>query len=130
MCPAVSSRCYRDALDNEELTARISGRPRHERPDAPGFEEFAKKVSAFAAARDWSRFHSPKNLAMALSVEVFELAELFQRLTETESDSLDAVARQRATDVSNQSLSVTATTSLMPIVNGLSGTASDVPESR
>jgi NTP pyrophosphatase (non-canonical NTP hydrolase) len=31
----------------------------------------------FVAARDWDQFHSPKNLAMALSVEAAELLEHF-----------------------------------------------------
>ena len=35
---------------------------------------------AFAAARNWEQYHTPKNLAMALSVEVAELAEHFQWL--------------------------------------------------
>ena len=39
----------------------------------------------FAAARDWDQFHSPKNLAMALSVEAGELLEIFQWLTEAQS---------------------------------------------
>jgi NTP pyrophosphatase (non-canonical NTP hydrolase) len=39
----------------------------------------------FARARDWERFHTPKNLAMALSVEVAELVEIFQWKTEAES---------------------------------------------
>lgn len=39
----------------------------------------------FADARDWHRFHTPKNLAMALSVEVAELVEIFQWQTEAES---------------------------------------------
>ena len=43
----------------------------------------------FARARGWERFHAPKNLAMALSVEVAELLEHFQWLTPEESDSLD-----------------------------------------
>ena len=42
----------------------------------------------FVAERDWDKFHSPKNLAMALSVEVAELMEHFQWLTEAESRSL------------------------------------------
>ncbi len=42
----------------------------------------------FAAERDWDQFHSPKNLAMALSVEVAELVEHFQWLTEEESRKL------------------------------------------
>ncbi len=44
----------------------------------------------FAADCDWEQFHSPKNLAMALSVEAAELVELFQWLTEAQSvDFLD-----------------------------------------
>ena len=44
----------------------------------------------FVAERDWDRFHSPKNLAMALSVEASELLEHFQWLTEAESHRLPA----------------------------------------
>ena len=39
----------------------------------------------FAEARDWTRFHSPKNLAMALTGELGELVELFQWLDEPSS---------------------------------------------
>ena len=39
----------------------------------------------FAGDRDWDQFHSPKNLAIALSVEAAELLERFQWLTEEES---------------------------------------------
>jgi dCTP diphosphatase len=45
-------------------------------------------LRAFAAARDWDRFHSPKNLAMALSAEAGELLEPFLWLTEDESNDL------------------------------------------
>ena len=44
----------------------------------------------FAAARDWAQFHSPKNLAAALSVEAAELLEHFQWLTEAQSRNLSA----------------------------------------
>ncbi len=43
------------------------------------------KLRIFAAARDWDQFHSPKNLSMALMVEVAELMEHFQWLTEAQS---------------------------------------------
>ena len=43
----------------------------------------------FAAERDWDPFHSPKNLAAALSVEAAELLEQFQWLTEEQSRALD-----------------------------------------
>jgi NTP pyrophosphatase (non-canonical NTP hydrolase) len=42
-------------------------------------------LAQFARERDWERFHSPKNLAMALAGETGELVELFQWLTEDES---------------------------------------------
>jgi NTP pyrophosphatase (non-canonical NTP hydrolase) len=54
-----------------------------------------RQLGEFAAARDWDQFHSPKNLAMALSVEVSELVEEFQWLTEEESRALDAGRRAR-----------------------------------
>ena len=41
----------------------------------------------------WDQFHSPKNLAMALSVEASELLEHFQWLTEEQSRGLDANAQ-------------------------------------
>jgi dCTP diphosphatase len=53
------------------------------------------RLAAFAAARDWEQFHSPKNLTMALSVEVAELVEEFQWLTEQQSRELDAERRER-----------------------------------
>jgi dCTP diphosphatase len=45
-------------------------------------------LQQFADARDWQQFHSPKNLAMALTGEVGELVELFQWLTEEQSRSV------------------------------------------
>ena len=52
-------------------------------------QELRKRLRAFATERDWEQFHSPKNLAMALSVEVAELMEHFQWLTQDESRNLD-----------------------------------------
>ena len=48
-------------------------------------DELKRKLRDFATKRDWDQFHSPKNLAMALSVEVAELVEHFQWLTEEQS---------------------------------------------
>ena len=58
-------------------------------------EELRRRMREFVAERDWERFHSPKNLAMALSVEAAELVELFQWLTEAESAAPDAERRRR-----------------------------------
>lgn len=66
-------------------------------------QELIKKLRAFARDRDWEQFHSPKNLAMALSVEVAEVVEHFQWLTQEESNRLDpakiAEIRQEIGDV-------------------------------
>lgn len=42
-------------------------------------------LQQFADERDWQQYHSPKNLAMALTGEVGELVEIFQWLTEEQS---------------------------------------------
>lgn len=44
-----------------------------------------QRLAAFAAARDWGQYHTPKNLASALSVEAAELVEIFQWLTPEQS---------------------------------------------
>ena len=50
--------------------------------------ELFKKVRLFRKERAWDKFHSPKNLSMALMVEAAELAEHFQWMTEEESRDL------------------------------------------
>ena len=52
----------------------------------------------FAAERDWDQFHSPKNLAIALSVEASELLEHFQWLTEDQSIELPPEKRAEVRD--------------------------------
>jgi len=51
-------------------------------------EEMRRRLAEFARVRDWERFHSPKNLAMALIAEAAELVEHFQWLTEEQSLNL------------------------------------------
>jgi dCTP diphosphatase len=50
--------------------------------------ELRKLVADFVAERDWSQFHSPKNVSMALAIEAAELMEHFQWLTIEDSRSL------------------------------------------
>jgi len=45
-------------------------------------------INKFIKERDWDKFHSPKNLSMALSIEVAELQEHFQWLTQDESRNI------------------------------------------
>ena len=61
-------------------------------------EGLRTKLRDFSAARDWNQFHSPKNLAMALSAEAGELLEVFQWLTEEQSARLDEATRAAAAD--------------------------------
>jgi NTP pyrophosphatase (non-canonical NTP hydrolase) len=50
--------------------------------------ELRQLIANFVAERDWSQFHSPKNVSMALAIEAAELMEHFQWLTIEESRDL------------------------------------------
>ncbi|BDU77466.1 nucleotide pyrophosphohydrolase [Mesoterricola sediminis] len=70
---------------------------------ADSLADLTLALRAFAAERDWEVYHSPKNLAMALTGEAGELAAEFQWLTEAESRDLAPAhlerVRQEAADV-------------------------------
>jgi len=57
----------------------------HESAEDIALTRLRDRLRNFAAARDWNQFHSPKNLAIALSVEVAELLEHFQWISDNES---------------------------------------------
>lgn len=66
-------------------------------------EALKAEIRAFAQARDWEQFHTPKNLAMAITGEAGELAAEFQWLTAQQStlealsaEKLDAIALELA----------------------------------
>jgi NTP pyrophosphatase (non-canonical NTP hydrolase) len=63
---------------------------RRDDSDLAALDALRAALRRFAAERDWEQFHSPKNLAMALSVEVAELLEHFQWLSEDQSRQLSA----------------------------------------
>lgn len=48
-------------------------------------EALAQRLADFARRRDWERFHNPRNLATALSIEAAELLEVFQWLTDDQA---------------------------------------------
>lgn len=60
-------------------------------------DDLTQRLRAFAQARDWEQFHSPKNLSMALIAEAAELVEHFQWLTEDQSRMLTP-EQQRAVE--------------------------------
>ena len=64
---------------------RPASRPASSRPTIASLRNRQRR---FAEARDWPQFHTPKNLAMALSVEAAEPLECFQWLTPEQSTQL------------------------------------------
>ena len=82
----------------EQDRARPMRRPfrgRRSIPRVEGLRQLTARLRQFAAERDWEQFHTPKNLAMALSVEVAELVEHFQWLTVEQSQHLDAATLEK-----------------------------------
>ncbi len=63
-----------------------------------GMQELIAKLEAFAAERDWESYHDPKNLAMALSVEVAEIVEIFQWMRGDRSRNPDRATREHLRD--------------------------------
>ncbi|MFL6138206.1 MAG: nucleotide pyrophosphohydrolase [Frankiaceae bacterium] len=58
-----------------------------------GLDDVMAALDAFVAERNWAQFHSPKNLVMALTVEVGELNEHFMWLDAERSDRLSGSER-------------------------------------
>jgi NTP pyrophosphatase (non-canonical NTP hydrolase) len=56
--------------------------------------DVATALRAFAKERDWDQFHTPRNLAAAMSVEAAEVLEHFQWLKDDESESLGAQKKE------------------------------------
>ena len=78
---------------------QVRGRKGIRKRDVP--EDWAmllEKIRAFNAERQWQRFHSPKNLVMALGVEAAELSEHFQWLTEGQSRELSQQKRNQVAE--------------------------------
>ncbi len=67
-------------------------------PKRSSVELLRDRLRRFADEREWQQFHTPKNLAMALSAEAAELLEHFQWLTPEQSASLDAPAKLAVAD--------------------------------
>lgn len=59
-------------------------------------DEVTQKLVAFRDQRDWKQFHTPKNLALALSIEASELNELFLWKKEEEPVDKEKVAEELA----------------------------------
>jgi dCTP diphosphatase len=55
-----------------------------------------KKIQEIVEARDWDQFHTPKNMAISLSLEASELLENFQWLKEGDAIPTQAIADEMA----------------------------------
>ncbi len=66
----------------------LSGYPMTNSDSTTTVAELRKIVADFVAERDWSQFHTPKNVSMALAIEAAELMEHFQWLTTEASRDL------------------------------------------
>jgi len=77
--------------------------PSHSIERPASLEALRDALRQFASERDWNQFHSPKNLAIALSVEAAELLEHFQWMPEADSAVLapeqHAKVREEVADV-------------------------------
>jgi len=54
-------------------------------------EDLMEEVKEFRDDRNWEEYHTPKNLALSISIEAAELLELFQ----WKEDSLKHVKKER-----------------------------------
>ena len=57
--------------------------------------DLTTRINAFRDARDWKQFHSPKNLSMAMAIEVAELMEHFQWISMDESRAVPEASEKR-----------------------------------
>ena len=74
-----------------------------EQPREVTLAELHRAVRAFVDARGWGRYHSPRNLAMAVSVEAAELLELFLW---TSDDGPQPATPERARAVADEAADV------------------------
>jgi dCTP diphosphatase len=63
---------------------------------ATTIDELRQLMDRFVTERDWHQFHTPKNLAIALSIEAAELMEHFQWLDPQESRAVAHDAQKLA----------------------------------
>ena len=61
---------------------------------ANSLKDLQDAIEVFVAERDWSQFHTPKNLAMAVAIEAAELMEHFLWSEDAESPARDAARKE------------------------------------
>ncbi|PWA53509.1 NTP pyrophosphohydrolase MazG [Artemisia annua] len=92
--PKVSTK-FSDVLAfSGSAPERFNGRHKQRNMDATregeegdrdiSLKDLSKKLEEFAKARDWEKYHTPRNLLLAMVGEVGELSEIFQWKGEVE----------------------------------------------
>lgn len=78
---------------------------------------WTERIREFARERDWEQFHTPKNLAMALSVEASELVEIFQWMTPEQA--AEVMSGDKAQDVRDEVADILSYLLRFADVNGI-----------
>mgnify|MGYP002640231012 CR=1 FL=1 len=63
------------------------------------FDKTLESINKFVEDRDWKKFHNPKDMATALSIEASELLELFLWV---KAEDLDAHVKNKKEDISDE----------------------------
>mmetsp|Transcript_9538 Transcript_9538/g.18844 ORF Transcript_9538/g.18844 Transcript_9538/m.18844 type:complete len:268 (+) Transcript_9538:553-1356(+) len=73
-------RTHKDSVSEQVMVQAVSSQPFTPTPFAGGvtLEGIRERIQAFSDERNWEQFHTPRNLILALTGEVGELAAIFQ----------------------------------------------------
>src|SRR5690348_8574511 len=99
MPPAILSITIRLTSTSARSVSQNSVEHLQPMPKRPSVQTLTASLKRFADERDWNQFHSPKNLATALSVEAGELLEHFQWLSDAESHVTGEVRKEVALEM-------------------------------
>jgi dCTP diphosphatase len=86
--------------------------------DILDIEKIKNTLEEFATARDWNKFHNPKNLSMSLACEAGELLEIFRWMPEAETAQAfqDPVLKEKiAHELADISINLIRLASLMQV---------------
>jgi len=101
-----------ESQEMDEATQDTDETTPAEKEEYVDFEMLREKVGKFVRERDWEKYHNPKDIAVAISVEAGELLELFQWMNESEgkkireNDKLMEQIKSELADVINHCVSM------------------------
>lgn len=77
----------KESAFNQTIATSAGNQMTEHRDDCTTVLELRSAMNHFVLERDWSKFHTPKNLAASVSIEAAELLELFQWSTPDEAQT-------------------------------------------